>query len=259
MEHSQFSVRNKTIVLTGACGLLGRTIASHCAALGARIACLDVNSEGLSDVQRKLGNDHLCICCDISDKESVNRSFSEVTKQFDKVDVLINAHQSKPKEFLNTKPETHSPELWDTVIKTNLNGTLYTCQAAAQCMIPQESGVIVNFGSTYGLVSPNPALYDGTALECPLAYVASKGAVIAMSKQLAVYWAPHNIRVNCVTPHGVYDRHEETFVKNFSRMTPINRMMNPEEILGTIVYLASDASSYVTGANMVVDGGWTTW
>ena len=259
MKHQQFSIEGKVIVLTGACGLLGRAISNHCAKLGARVACLDLNEKALSSLQGELGAGHVFMACDVSDKSAVERAFGETANTFGKVDVLINAHQFKPDGFLDARPETHSQDLWDSVIKANLTGTFYTCQEAAKVMIPQEQGVIINFASTYAVVSPNPELYEGNPMECPLAYVASKGAVISMSRQLAIYWAPHNIRVNCVTPHGVYDNHDDTFVERFNQMTPIERMMKPEEILGAIVYLASDASSYVTGTNMLVEGGWTVW
>lgn len=124
---------------------------------------------------------------------------------------------------------------------------------------PQGRGNIINLASTYGVVSSNPALYTDNRLASPIAYSASKGGVILLTKYLACYWGKRGVRVNALTPHGVWNHHEEAFEKRFSAMSPLGRMMQPQEIIGAVLFLASDASSYVNGSNLLVEGGWTAW
>jgi NAD(P)-dependent dehydrogenase (short-subunit alcohol dehydrogenase family) len=126
-------------------------------------------------------------------------------------------------------------------------------------MLETGKGSIINLASTYGVVSSNPALYEDNSLGNPIAYSASKGGIIMLSKYLGAYWAARGVRVNCVTPHGVENNHQDAFVKRFSAMSPMRRLMKVNEIVGAILYLASDASSYATGSNLLVEGGWTAW
>jgi NAD(P)-dependent dehydrogenase (short-subunit alcohol dehydrogenase family) len=180
-------------------------------------------------------------------------------QSFGRVDVLINAHQYKPKGFLEAKAETFPEDLWDAVMAANLKGTFLTCRDFGRQMLAQGKGSIVNFASVYGVVSSNPSLYENNSLGNPLAYSASKGGVIMLTRYLGAYWAARGVRVNAVTPHGVWNRHETAFEERFSKMSPMGRMMRSEEVVGAVVYLASDASSYMTGNNLLVEGGWTAW
>jgi NAD(P)-dependent dehydrogenase (short-subunit alcohol dehydrogenase family) len=126
-------------------------------------------------------------------------------------------------------------------------------------MLDQGHGSIINFASTYGVVSSDPSLYEGNSLGNPVAYSASKGAVIMLTKYLGAHWAANGVRVNCVTPHGVDNHQEAPFVKRFSSKSPMGRLMQVDEIVGAVLFLASDASSYATGSNVLVEGGWTAW
>src|SRR5262249_46830638 len=126
-------------------------------------------------------------------------------------------------------------------------------------MLEQGKGNIINFASTYGIVSSNPDLYEGNSLGNPVAYSASKGGVIMLSKYLGAYWAARGVRVNCITPHGVLNNHEPGFVERFSAKSPMKRLMTSDEVVGAAVFLASEASSYATGSNLLVEGGWTAW
>jgi NAD(P)-dependent dehydrogenase (short-subunit alcohol dehydrogenase family) len=126
-------------------------------------------------------------------------------------------------------------------------------------MLEQGKGSIINFASTYGVVSSNPDLYEGNSLGNPVAYSASKGGVIMLTKYLGAHWAARGVRVNCITPHGVWNNHEPGFVERFSAKSPMKRLMTAEEVVGAAVFLASDASSYATGSNLLVEGGWTAW
>ncbi len=133
------------------------------------------------------------------------------------------------------------------------------CQIIGSYMSENGGGKIVNLPSTYSVVAPNQNLYKGTNMGCPAAYSASKGGVEALSKYLASYWASKNIQVNMITPHGVWNNHEKKFEENFAKFSPMERMSYNHEVASALVYLLSDASSYVTGDNLLVEGGWTVW
>ena len=180
-------------------------------------------------------------------------------QKFGKVDVLINNHQFKPEGFLESRAESFSEELWDQILDVNLKGTFLMCRDFGNQMLKQGKGAIINLASTYGVVSSNPNLYTDNSLGNPVAYSASKGGVIMLSKYLGANWASRGVRVNCLTPHGVMNNFEDAFVDRFSSMSPMNRVMQVDEIIGAAIYLASDASSYVTGSNLLVEGGWTAW
>ena len=126
-------------------------------------------------------------------------------------------------------------------------------------MLERGHGSIINVASTYGVVSSTPDLYEGNSLGNPVAYSASKGGLIMMSRYLGAYWAGRGVRVNCVTPHGVFNHHEAGFIERFQARSPMRRMMTAEEVVGAVIFLASDASSYATGSNVLVEGGWTAW
>jgi NAD(P)-dependent dehydrogenase (short-subunit alcohol dehydrogenase family) len=176
-----------------------------------------------------------------------------------RIDVLINCHQYTPTGFRDSQAETFPDDLWHAVLDANLTGTFFTCREVGRTMIARGRGSIINFASVYGMVSSNPALYSSNSMGNPIAYSASKGGVLMMTRYLAAYWGRYGLRVNCITPHGVYRDHETTFVDSFSGMSPLRRMMRADEIVGATVFLASEASSYVTGSNLLVDGGWTAW
>ena len=146
-------------------------------------------------------------------------------------------------------------------MRVNLKGTFLVSKLVGKHMAETGGGSIVNVASTYSVVAPNHKIYDGIqqALKSPASYAASKGGIMAFSNYLATYWANKNIRVNMITPHGVWNNHEKQFEDNFAELSPMKRLSFNYEVAGGLVYLLSDASSYVTGHNLVIDGGWTTW
>ena len=254
-----FDVSGLVVVITGACGLVGRRLAAALHDAAAKLVLVDLAAADPMSLARQLGGETLGVACDISDSGQVTSLVVECTQAFSRVDVLITCHQHKATGFLESKAE-HFPEtLWDDILNVNLKGTFLLCREFGRQMIDQRKGSIINMASVYGLVSSNPHLYLTNSMGNPVAYSASKGGVIMLSKYLAAYWASYGVRVNCITPHGVYKDHEETFLASFSEMSPMGRMMRPEEILGAVFFLASAASSYVTGTNVVLDGGWTAW
>ena len=259
MNDPLFDVSGKVVVLTGACGLIGRALVRAFHERGSTLALVDVSAAHPEDLASATGGDTIGIVCDVSQSTDVALLVRTVLDRFGRVDVLINNHAYKPKGFAEAKAETFPEELWDSIMAVNLKGTFLMCRDVGRVMLSQKSGSIINFASTYGIVSSNPDLYEGNSLGNPIAYSASKGGVITLTKYLGAYWSASGVRVNCVTPHGVWNNHEEGFVKRFSAKSPMKRLMRVDEVVGAVLFLASEASSYATGSNLLVEGGWTAW
>jgi NAD(P)-dependent dehydrogenase (short-subunit alcohol dehydrogenase family) len=253
-----FDIREKVIVITGATGLIGKNIVDKLSEKGAKIVAVDIDESKLQSLTNP-DKEIRIKKCNVADSKEVSNLLSFVMDSYGRADVLINNHQYKPQGFLEAQADTFPEELWDSIINVNLKGTFLTCRDFGALMIKQGKGSIINFASTYGIVSSNPDLYEGNSMGNPVAYSASKGGVIMLTKYLGVYWAPKGVRVNAITPHGVWNNHEDGFEVRFSKMSPINRMMNVNEVTGGIIFLASDASSYMTGNNLILDGGWSSW
>lgn len=254
-----FSVEGQVVVLTGACGLVGRTLAKAFHERSAKLVLVDLRESGPEQLARDLGGDTIGVVCDVSLASEVADLVTAAYDRFGRVDVLVNAHQHKPEGFLEAQAESFPEELWDAIIDANLKGTFLSCRAFGQRMLKDGRGSIINLASTYGLVSSNPGLYEDNSMGNPVAYSASKGGIIMLTKYLGVHWAARGVRVNCISPHGIWNHHEEGFESRFSAMSPMGRMMRVEEIVGATLFLASDASTYITGSNLLADGGWSAW
>jgi NAD(P)-dependent dehydrogenase (short-subunit alcohol dehydrogenase family) len=254
-----FDVSGKVIVLTGGCGLIGRVIARAFVERGAKVTVADLPAAKPDEYARSLGSGARGFGVDVSRSADVAQLVARAQDAFGPADVLINSHQYKPQGFLTAKAEEFPEELWDAVVGVNLKGAFLTCRDFGREMLTRGSGSIINFASTYGIVSSNPDLYEDNSLGNPVAYSASKGGVVMLTRYLGAYWAARGVRVNCVTPHGVWNNHEKAFEERFNSKSPMKRMMRAEEIVGPVLYLASSASSYVTGSNLLVEGGWTAW
>jgi len=264
-----FSLENKTAIVTGATGLLGK---QHCYALyeaGANVVITDLDSQYCNLLALELGNKAIGIPCDITSIEDLNNLLELSLSKFGRIDILVNNAAindmvENPVTLLeDSKFENYPLEIFRKVIDVNITGIFLTCQVIGSNMYQNKYGSIINIASTYGIVAPNQSLYqdsEGNQLfyKSP-AYPISKGAVISFTKYLAAYWGNIGIRVNCLSPGGVRNKQNEYFIQKYSEMTPLKRMANPDDYKGALVFLASDASSYMTGANLVVDGGWTIW
>ena len=258
----KFELNDKVVVITGGCGLIGRAFCEAVAQFGAHVVVADIEAanpvQRALDLEKKHGKRMLGFSLDVTKKKSVVQLREEVLSCFGKMDGLVNAHQNKT--HLKFTPFEEVPEEnWDTVVEVNLKGTFLTCQVIGSYMAEQGHGSIVNIPSTYSVVAPNQNLYKGTSLGCPAEYSASKGGIDALSRYLASYWAAKGVRVNMITPHGVWNHHEDQFESNFSNFSPMRRMSSSHEVAGALIYLLSDASSYTTGDNLLVEGGWTVW
>lgn len=256
---SLFDISGRVVVISGACGLVGKTLANAFHARGAKLVLVDIVDSKPEECAVTLGKDTVGRACNVSQSGEVGDLVKATLNRFGRIDVLINSHQYKPKGFLEAKAESFPEELWDAVMDVNLKGAFLTCRDVGRVMLEQGKGSIINFASTYGIVSSNPDLYEGNSLGNPVAYSASKGGVIMLTKYLGAHWAARGVRVNCITPHGVWNNHDPGFVERFSAKSPMKRLMTAEEVVGAAVFLASDASSYATGSNLLVEGGWTAW
>jgi NAD(P)-dependent dehydrogenase (short-subunit alcohol dehydrogenase family) len=210
------------------------------------------------DLSKRFDRKMMGVSINVTSKSEIIELKNQALAEFGKIDGLVCGHQNKSHLIFEPFEEV-SEDNWDTVMEVNLKGTFLLCQVIGSHMCTQGSGSIINIPSTYSVVAPNQNLYKGTSLGCPAAYSASKGGIDALSRYLASYWGNKKIRVNMITPHGVWNNHEKQFEENFARFSPMERLSYNHEVGGALVYLLSDASSYVTGSNMLVEGGWTVW
>ncbi len=266
---NMFSLKNKTAIVTGALGLIGK---EHCKALseaGANVIVADLNESECIELSESLSTESIGIEMDVTDPESIKRMRDSVLEKFFHIDVLVNnaaindMFENPKAASEQSKFENYPLELWQKSVDVNLTGVFLCSQILGTEMAKQKSGSIINIASTYGITAPDQSLYikeDGTQLFYkPPAYSATKGAVIAFTKYLAAYWGKNGVRVNTLSPGGVENSQDDFFIEKYSARTPLGRMARPADYKGALVFLASDASNYMTGANLVVDGGWTAW
>jgi len=268
---SGFSLDGRVAVVTGALGLLG---ARHCAALaraGAHVVIADLDGEAAALAGRALaetwGRRAIGVALDVGDPASVRRLRAVVLEAFGGVDVLVNnAAVNEKVEDAAAGPigfEDYPLEQWERAFRVNVTGAFLCCQALGAEMAQRGRGSIVNVASTYALVGPDQALYRGpdgrqTFIKSA-AYPASKAALLGLTRHLASYWGRAGVRVNALCPGGVENGQEPGFVRRYGERTPLGRMAQPSDYEGAVVFLAGDASRYMTGAALVVDGGWTAW
>lgn len=258
----KFDLSNRVIIISGGCGLIGRSFCEAVAQFGGNVVVADIAASKPSELAASLQERNSVRCIgvevEVEKKESVQKLKEIVLTEFARIDGLVTGHQNK--SHLIFEPfEDVLEENWDKVVEVNLKGTFLLCQIIGSHMAASAGGAIVNIPSTYSVVAPNQNLYKGTKMGCPAPYSASKGGIDALSQYLATYWASKQVRVNMITPHGVWNNHELKFEENFAQFSPMQRMSYSHEVAPALVYLLSDASSYVTGNNMLVEGGWTAW
>jgi NAD(P)-dependent dehydrogenase (short-subunit alcohol dehydrogenase family) len=264
-----FSLHDRVAVVTGAAGLLGR---QHCAALaaaGATVVACDLDGHAARDVAQELGAHHMGVALDVTDAEGIVDLREMVLRGHGHLDILVNnaamndmveapLSGGAPSAF-----ESYPLTLFRKVLDVNVTGVFLTSQIIGTHMAETGRGSIINIASTYGVVAPDQRLYkrpDGTqSFYKSAAYPASKGAVVMLTKFLATYWAGSGVRANTLSPGGVANNQNEHFQKLYAERTPLGRMADPTDYRGALVFLASDASAYMTGHNLLVDGGWTAW
>lgn len=266
-----FDLNGKTAVVTGGLGILGKRFCAGLAEFGASVAVVDLDeaaaAEFAGELTRKYGTKCIGAACDVSSPDDVRNMVEKVVSEFSEINILHNNAATKTEDLnaLFAPFEEYSPEEWRRVMAVNLDGMFLTAQAVgAQMVRQQKGGSIIQTSSIYGILAPDQRIYEGSrylgrTINTPAVYSASKAAVLGLSRYLAAYWAEQNIRVNTLTPGGNESGQNETFIRNYSARVPMGRMCRPDELVAALVYLASDASSYVTGQNLVVDGGLSAW
>ena len=262
-----FDVTGHVVVITGTSGTLGASYAAAFLARGARVAGLDRGkSERSEQLSAAFGDRFVHIDVDVTAKATLQDALAAVETKFGTPTVLVNnaALESPPSAPLeeNGPFETYPEDSWDKVIDVNLKGVFLCCQVFGAAMAKAGKGSIVNVASIYGLVSPDQSLYNyrrqrGEVFFKPVAYSASKSGIYNLSRYLAQYWAKQGVRVNSLTIAGVFAGQEQAFLDAYCARIPVGRMAEQTEYDGAILFLASDAARYMTGANLVVDGGWT--
>jgi NAD(P)-dependent dehydrogenase (short-subunit alcohol dehydrogenase family) len=271
----KFDLTGRVAVVTGGVGLLGSEFCRTLAEAGAAVAVVDLNGEKCATVAAdlaKAGYKALGVATDITRLDSVNAMVAKVVSTFGRLDVLVNSAALDPKFDPEAVSKGIAPgnfeeyplDQWNSALNVNLTGTFLITQACVKQMVVQgKKGSIINICSTYGLNGPDQRIYrklDGSQPAFkPVYYTVTKAGIVGFTKYLAAYYMETEIRVNMLTPGGVYNNHDETFVRNYSAKTILGRMARKDEMNGALLFLASDASSYMTGNNLVVDGGWTAW
>jgi NAD(P)-dependent dehydrogenase (short-subunit alcohol dehydrogenase family) len=263
----KFSLTGRVAIVTGAMGLIGR---KHCEALadaGADVVVLDLHAETVRQIAADLGPNHLGIAASVLDKPALELARDQITARYGRIDILVNnaaindmfENPAMAKEL--SAFENYPIEAFRASLEVNVLGVFLCAQVFGTVMAEAGSGSIINLASTYGIVGPDQSIYRNAAGEQTFykspAYPATKGAVVNFTRFLAAYWGHKGVRVNTLSPGGVENSQDDAFVQRYTAKTLLGRMAQPSDYQGALIYLASDASAYMTGANLVVDGGWT--
>lgn len=260
-------LRGKVAIVTGGAGILGQHFCMGLAELGADVAVVDIQIEKASETAKFISERHgikaVGCVCDVSDPISVQEMVKKVVSDFGEINILHNnaACKSNDLDAFFAPFEEYTLDQWQKIMSVNIDGMFLVAQAVGKQMISQhKGGSIIQTASIYGVMAPEQAIYEGSfyldrEINTPAVYTTSKAAVIGLTKHLASYWAKHGIRVNTLSPAGVESGQNEEFKRRYSARVPMQRMANESEIVGALLYLASDISSYVTGQNIIVDGG----
>jgi 2-deoxy-D-gluconate 3-dehydrogenase len=270
----KFELKGRVAIVTGGVGLLGKEFCKTLAEAGAAVVVVDLNADATKKAADELvagGYRAIGVATDITKPAAIQALIDSVLSAFGRIDILVNSAGMDPKfdpdaaarGIMPGAFEDYPLEQWNAALNVNLTGTFLVTQACVRQMVAQgKKGSVINICSTYGLNGPDQRLYikDGKRVAFkPVYYTVTKAGMLGFTKYLAAYYAGTEIRVNALTPGGVYNNHEEYFVKNYSAKTIMGRMAHGDEMNGALLFLASDASSYMTGNNVVVDGGWTAW
>jgi NAD(P)-dependent dehydrogenase (short-subunit alcohol dehydrogenase family) len=268
---SLFELNGRTAVVTGAVGILGQRFCRGLAEFGAQVAVVDLDPERCTafagELERDYGSPALGVACDVSDPASVASMVDQVVKRFGAIHILHNnaASKSANLDAFFASTENYSLAEWRRIMSVNIDGMFLVAQAVGNQMQKQGTGgSIIQTSSIYGLVSSDKRIYEGSfylgrQISNPAVYSTSKAAVVGLTRYLAANWGDAKIRVNALVPAGVESGQNETFKTRYSARVPLGRMAQADEMVGALVYLASDASSYVTGHCLVVDGGLSAW
>lgn len=242
------TLKDKIIIVTGGSGLLGKEIINDLEAKGAIAINADINV--VTDFKKHM------LTVDITSEESIVKAIKLVSDYYGKIDGLVNNAYPRTKDW-GTKFEDITYESWQKNVDMQMNSTFLFIQKIMPELLKTKGG-IVNMTSIYGVVGNDLTIYENTNINTAAPYSAIKGGVINFTRYLASYYGRQGVRVNCVSPGGIFDNQLETFVANYEKKVPMGRMGNPDDIAPAVSFLLSDEAKYITGQNLIVDGGWTT-
>lgn len=261
-----FDLSGHVAVVTGAAGLLGETWARALAGAGAHLALTDLEAEPCreraSELARQAGVRAVGLRCDVTRRASWEDMLQSVEEALGAPTILVNnaGHTNRsPSASYGAAFQDFPADEWNRILEVNLTGAFLGCQVVGGRMVEHRRGSIVNIASLYAVVSPHHPIYGDTGQSQPAAYSASKAGLVALTRYLATLWADCGVRVNAITPGGVSAGQDERFLQRYGELSPARRMAQRDELEGALLYLASEAASYCTGHNLVVDGGWTVW
>jgi NAD(P)-dependent dehydrogenase (short-subunit alcohol dehydrogenase family) len=268
-----FELSGRVAIVTGGAGLLGYNHGAILAAAGAHVVLLDLESANpqarATQLTEEFGSESLGLTCDISHEPSLEDARGQILEKFGRIDILINNAANNPRvEDGNTawsRLENFPLEVWNADIRVGLTGAFLCSRIFGAEMAKRGSGVIVNVASDLAVIAPDQRLYRVHGLPenqqpvKPVTYSVVKTALLGLTRYLATYWSSANVRVNAISPGGVFNSQPEVFLSRLKQLIPMERMANRDEYQGAILFLCSDASSYMTGANLVIDGGRTCW
>ena len=268
-ESQASSLDGRVVFVTGATGILGRRYVDAALEAGAKVVVADIDSaavecmvaEGTRSGDRTLG-----VGLDVTDPDSVEAATRTAIARFGRIDVLLNNAAGKGEDLKAFFQPTvqYDLEVWRRIMAINIDGQFLMARSVGPHMIAAGRGSIINVSSIYGCVGPDQSIYEGAEymgvqINTPLVYSVSKSAVHGLTRHLATEWGQYGVRANTLTPGGVESGQNDVFVSRYSKRTPLGRMARGQEMIGAMLFLATDASSYVTGQNIIVDGGWTAW
>lgn len=266
-----FDLSGRVAIVTGGLGILGQQFCRALADFGAHVVVADLDGDGAERYARELASDTDIACagwaCDVTSEDSVEALIGRAIERFGGIDILHNNAASKADDLqaFFAPVEQYSLAEWRKIMTVNLDGVFLVSRAVGRRMIEQgRGGSIIHTGSIYGQLGSDPRIYAGSeylgvAINTPPVYAASKAGVTGLARYLATVWAEHGIRVNTLVPGGVQSGQNAEFTTRYSQRVPLGRMGQPEDMIGALIYLASDASRYVTGQNLFVDGGLSAW
>lgn len=265
-----FRVDGKVALVTGALGVLGKTFCRALAAHGASVAVVDLDESSCEsfarEIESEFGKGSIGIGCDVGNPETVRATVQRCVNGLGGLHILHNNAATKTADVraFFAPFESYSVDTWREVMRVNVDGMFLMAQAAGLHMAAHGGGSIVQTASIYGVVAPDQRIYEGSnylggPINTPAVYSASKAAVLGLTRHLATYWASAGIRVNALTPGGVASGQNNEFARRYSQRVPLGKMAAANDLVGALIFLASDASSYVTGQNIIVDGGLTAW
>lgn len=264
METKMFALEGRTALITGGAGVIGGTLAETLGGLGARIAVHDLEPTRV-DTQittlKAAGIEAIGAPGDLESEAETDAVVNKVLTDFGGLDILINNAAFVGTSGLsgwNEPFERQSLESWNRAVRVNMTAVFQLTQRAAPALRQSGHGSVINIASIYGLVGPDPALYEDLPMHNPAAYNASKGGLVQLTRWLSTMMAP-KVRVNAIAPGGLWRGQPEAFVTRYEARTPMGRLGKPEDLAGAVAFLASEASAYVTGVTLPVDGGWTAW